>query len=178
MKIKRDWRLMMSNLIVPLIILNLCMTIPLKSVAVAAEDVKGRMGRIQWMSGDEDEGQGLLPGNLLGDIQVSEPTRSFLDELYKRHSSEFTRIIQDNPQLVWDAMDVVLDALPALKAMPKNGGRLYVDKNIYARASGLVDRCEDLSTPELAKDLKKLRLFVEMRIKEVDSDRIMIDLQN
>ncbi len=178
MKIKREWRFMLSNLIFPLIILNLSMDIPLKSVAVAAEGLKDQVYRVQWGSGDEGDGQGLVPGDLLGDIQVSEPTRSFLDGLYKRHRFEFARIIQDNPQLVWDTMDVVLDALPALRAMSKNGGRLYVDKNIYARASGIVDRCEGFATQELARDLRKLRLFVEMRSKEVDSDRIMIDLQN
>jgi hypothetical protein len=145
---------------------------------MAREALRASTPSAQGASSGEITGQEMLVEELLGDIDipVSKPTRDFVDQLYHRHRSEFTRLIQNNPQLVWDALDIVLDALPALRAMPQNGGQLYLDRNIYARASDLVDRCEGLSTPELARDLKKLRLLVEMKIKSADSERVRIDL--
>ena len=179
MKPKRKWNKKAGSWLILLLVTMIALSMPWGSAAMARETSRTSVRAAQGASSGEIPGQEMLAEELLGDIDipVSKPTRDFVDQLYRRHRSEFTRLIQDNPQLVWDALDIVLDALPALRAVPQNGGQLYLDRNIYTRASDLVDRCEGLSTPELARDLKKLKLLVEMKIKSADSDRVRIDLQ-
>lgn len=178
-KPKRKWNTTAGSWLISLLVLMVGLEFQWNDTAMAREASLTSVRATQGASSGEILGQEMLAEELFGDIDlpVSKPTRDFVDQLYRRHRSELTRLIQDNPQLVWDALDIVLDALPALRAVPKNEGQLYLDRNIYARASDLVDRCEGLSTPELARDLKKLRLLVEMKIKSADSERVRIDLR-
>jgi len=178
MKPKRKRNTTAVTWLISLLVLMIGLEFQWDGTAMARESSRTSVRSAQGTSSGQIHGQEMLAEELLGDIDipVSKPTRDFVDQLYHRHRSEFTRLIQDNPQLVWDALDIVVDALPALRAIPQNGGQLYLDRSVYARASDLVDRCEGLSTPELARDLKKLRLLVEMKTKSADSERVRIDL--
>lgn len=123
-----------------------------------------------------DGGDAYELGNLLSDVQVPQHTSKTFTDLYSKHKAEIDRILNDNPYLIWESIDVVLDALPALKSVPQNGGRLYIDKRLYSKATDLLSEIEALSSPELSHDLQQSWAFVQNRAKDSGQGAFVIDL--
>ncbi len=115
-------------------------------------------------------------GNLLSDVQVPQRTsRTFID-LYFKHKDEIDRIFSENPFIIWESMGLVSDALPALKSVPGNGGRLYIDKGLFSKANDLFAEFEGLSSPALSHDLRQTWDYLQNRITPTPSGVLEIDL--
>jgi len=112
----------------------------------------------------------------LGQIRIPDQTRRTFTELYARHQEELDRIMSENPVLLWDSLDVVLDALPALRQVPRDEGRLHIHKRVYDKVAHLMERIVSLSGPQLSQDLRQSRKYVEDRMTETGPDTLEIDL--
>ncbi|MEN6483564.1 MAG: hypothetical protein ABFD98_01670 [Syntrophobacteraceae bacterium] len=119
-------------------------------------------------------GDGLA--DLLGGIAIPSATANVFNGIYARHGRELTSILSDNPAIVWDTLDILLDVLPGLRAVPANGGRLFVTRAEYDRAAILLQRFMALSSDGLAEDLGKARAMIDRRLKETGEGKIVIDL--
>lgn len=123
---------------------------------------------------------GDRPGNgladLLGGIAIPSGTAAVFNGIYVRHGRELTSILSDNPVIIWDTLDILLDILPGLRAVPANGGRLFVTRAEYDRAAILLQKFMALSSDGLAEDLEKARTMIDRRLKETGEGKIVIDL--
>ena len=116
------------------------------------------------------------PGDLMREIHIPRATEAFFNGIYARRHKEIQKLIDENPEMIWPAIDIFLDALPGLRSIPQNGGKLLVDGRVYEKAEQLLARCEKKASPEFGDDLKKMRTFIEKRTKHIEGKRIAIDL--
>jgi hypothetical protein len=123
-----------------------------------------------------DYGQDLLR-NLLSGLRFPEPTVQSFAVLLERHGPELERMVNTQRDLVWKAIEVVIEVLPSLSEMDANGGRLRVPRQTYAKVSNLMETCESLASPELAEDLRKAKRLVEGRMSEADQETLIIDFK-
>ncbi len=117
-----------------------------------------------------------LVGELLNDIRIPGHVSDIMSTLYTKHRSEIVRIIHGNPHIVWSTVELVLEALPALRTMGENGGAIIVDKDVYSRAEVILEQYRSLASSGLARDLDGLKRYVESRALPVDSEKIKVDL--
>lgn len=117
-----------------------------------------------------------LMENLVEGLDVPPAALSSFEALYQRHKVEIDDFVQDNPYLLWESLDVLLDALPGLKRVGETGGRLYVPRRTYARASQLVDDVASKLSGPLARDLTRMKNLVHGLFQEGESGEMMIDL--
>ncbi|GEM_PF-3373913 len=115
-------------------------------------------------------------GELLHDIRVPGQVSDIMSTLYTKHRSEIVRIINGNPQVVWSTVELVFEALPALRNIRENDGAVIVDKEVYSKAEGVLDQYRSLASCGLAKDLDGLKRYVESRALPMDSGKIKVDL--
>jgi hypothetical protein len=125
-------------------------------------------------SGEEGNVQAL--GNLLQGVEIRSPLGDEFNIIYDRNRAEIHQLVDRNPEIIWDTLGLVLDLLPALRSADRNGGKLYVEKQLYARATDLYWKCESLASPGLARDLKRAKSLVESRMIELNSRQLVIDL--
>jgi hypothetical protein len=116
------------------------------------------------------------PRELLRDIHIPRNTAVYFDGIYARHQKEIQKIINENPEMIWPAVDLFLDALPALRDVSKNSGKLLVDCRVYDKANQLLAQCETKASVGFGDDLKKVRAFVEKRSKRLEGKKVSIDL--
>lgn len=112
----------------------------------------------------------------LSDIQIPPATAARFETVYWRHRAELYQIAAANPGLVWETVGLVLDALPALRSVKNNSGRLYLDQRTFGKANDVWEQYVRLASSGLATDLKDIKKFVDNRTKPVDSGRVVIDL--
>ena len=110
-------------------------------------------------------------------IEIQSPIGDEFAQVYHRHKAEIHQIVNQNPFLVWETVDLIVEVLPALRSVRPDDGKLYVDKRTFSKADDLFARCEALASPGLANDLRKARAQVDSRITEWDSERILVDLE-
>lgn len=122
---------------------------------------------------DEDAGD---PRDVLREIRIPRGAAAFFDGIYARRQKEIEDLVNQNPEMIWPAIDLFLDALPALRAIPRNGGKLLVDGQVYEKANRLLAQCEKKASPEFGDDLKQVRGFIEKRSRHVEGNKIAIDL--
>jgi hypothetical protein len=115
-------------------------------------------------------------GSVLSGIHVPAATVDEFTTLYNRHKTEIRTIVDQHTDLVWQTLDVVVDALPALQSFDKAGGRLYLDRRVYAKANRLFDEYVRLAGSGLAKDLRKAKRSIDNRTEDWGSNQVMIDL--
>jgi hypothetical protein len=120
--------------------------------------------------------QNLLRG-LTENIQIPQATEQSFAKLFTPHRAELERLAGTHQDLVWEALAVVIEALPSFKNMEAKGGKLVVDRKTFAKATGLLERCEALVSPELARDMRKARALVDRRVKSDDPENVIIDLR-
>lgn len=121
-------------------------------------------------------GNGTTIVDLLSQIRVPDRTSRTFSDLFMKHQAELDRLVRENPWVMWDSLGVVLDALPAFRELPQNGGRLFIDKRVYARAADLMGRLENISSPQLSRDLRLSEKYVEDRMRESGPNTLEIDL--
>ena len=121
-------------------------------------------------------GQDLVK-SLTGDIRVPQAASNVFVELFDRHKSELERMASTHQDLVWEMLGVVIEVLPSLRALDENGGQLHVARKTYTKVSILMERCELLAGPKLARDLRKAKKFVDARVKEDGPESLIIDLK-
>lgn len=114
--------------------------------------------------------------DLLRDIRIPRKTTAVFNNLYSRHGREIQKIIDKNPEMIWPAIDIFLDALPGLRSIPQNGGKLIVDRRTYGKASQLWDQYAGHASPALAEDLKKTKDYLEKRMTKAEANQVAIDL--
>ena len=118
----------------------------------------------------------LFMGELLEGVRIHSPLSDELNTLYLKNRAEIHQIIDRNPGIIWKTVDLLLELLPALRSVDQNGGKLNVEKKLYARATDFWGGCESLASPQLADDLRKAKSLIESRTTELDSYRLQIDL--
>lgn len=123
-----------------------------------------------------DTGRERMAGDILDDLVESSPTAQALSNLYSRHRLEIERILYENPFMIREGIEILVEALPALKTVPGNGGRLTVDRELYGKASGLLEQLQALSSPELSDDLGRSKILIESRMREHGDGSLVIDL--
>jgi hypothetical protein len=64
-----------------------------------------------------------------------------------------------------------------LKFKEAQEGKVRIPRNTYAKATNLMEKCESLASPELARDLKKAKALFDSRVKESDQESLTIDLK-
>ena len=121
-------------------------------------------------------GQDVLSG-LVGDIQIPKATMDSFSVLFKRHEPELERLANAHQELIWGTMAVVIEALPSFKTKEAQGGKVRISRNTYAKASDLLEKCESLSSPQLARDLRKAKALFDGMVKESDQESLTIDLK-
>ena len=121
-------------------------------------------------------GQALL-NSLVGDISIPRTTIQSFGELFDPHKTELERLVNTHQDLLWEAIAVVIEVLPSLKATDVPDGQLRVPRKSYAKASNLLERCESLASPELARDMRKAKALFESMLKENDQEDLIIDLK-
>lgn len=114
--------------------------------------------------------------DVLREIHIPRNTVVFFNDLYARRQEEIRGIIDRNPEMIWPAIELFLDALPALKAIPGNGGKLCVDWKVYERANELLMQCEKRASPGFNDDLKRMRAYIDKRTVREEGKRAVIDL--
>jgi hypothetical protein len=121
-------------------------------------------------------GQELLSG-LVGDIQLPKATIESFCGLFQHHQPELERLANTHQELIWGALDVVIEALPSLKTMDAQEGKVRVPRSTYAKASNLLEQCELLASPKLARDLRRAKALFDSMVKESDQESLIIDLK-
>ena len=140
------------------------------SLQTRQESNKERAGLSQY-------GQDLLK-SLVGDVPIPKATVQSFSVLFERHRQELERLANAHQDLVWETLEVVIEFLPSLKTMDANGGQVRVNRKTYAKASGLLEKCERLASPELAQDLRTAKVLVDSRLKEGDQESLIINLND
>ncbi|HOV87117.1 MAG TPA: hypothetical protein PLM79_12195 [Syntrophobacteraceae bacterium] len=115
-------------------------------------------------------------GGILDEIRVPDRTAREFTQLYLNHRQELLRILSDRPALIWQTLELVLEALPALKAVEEREGRIYLDKKLYRKVDSFLGTFEQYCSLELASDLRKIQRFVLDRMEEIPNDQVVIDL--
>ena len=140
---------------------------------------KGSSDVQQGLADESAEAGGVLvrpPKEVLQEIHIPRAAEAFFNSIYARRHQEIRKFIDDNPEMIWPAISLFLDALPALRAIPQNGGRLLVDRRVYAEAEQFMVQCEKKVSPEFGVDLRKMKDFIEKRTKHIEGQRMAIDL--
>jgi hypothetical protein len=125
-----------------------------------------------------EQGATKVIGDLLGEITVPSEAAGFFNDFYNRNKTEVLRIFSDNPYLIWETLGVVVDALPSLRTIADQDGRLYLDGATYARANTLFERYRGLASSQLAADLDRTKSYVDSRTEGTDSGGRVIDLND
>ena len=127
---------------------------------------------------DTGRGEGGLSflGNLFQGINIHSPLGDEFNGLYLRNKAEIHRIVDRNPGIVWETVELAIELLPALRSADQNGGKINVEKKLYTRATDLAGKCESLAGPQLARDLKRAKSLLEKRTTELDPGQLTIDL--
>jgi hypothetical protein len=115
--------------------------------------------------------------SLVGDISIPRTTIRSFGELFDPHKTELERLANTHQGLLWEAIAVVIEVLPSLKATDAPEGQLRVPLKTYAKASNLLERCESLASPQLAGDMRKAKALFESMVKESDQENLIIDLK-
>jgi len=115
--------------------------------------------------------------SLTGDIHIPQAASNVFVELFDRHKSELERMASAHQDLVWEMLGVVIEILPSLRTLDENGGQLHVARKTYTKVSILMERCELLAGPKLARDLRRAKKFVDARVKEDGPASLIIDLK-
>jgi hypothetical protein len=121
--------------------------------------------------------QNLLRG-LTENIHIPQATEQSFVRLFAPHRGELERLAGTHQDLVWEALAVVIQVLPSLKNMEAKGGKLVVDRKTFAKATGLLERCEALASPELARDMKKAKALVDRKTLSDNPESVIIDLRD
>lgn len=132
-----------------------------------AERENGSLGQI---------GQDLLR-NLMGDVPIPKATAQRFSVLFERHKAELESLANAHQNLIWETLQVVIELLPSLKTVDTHDAQLRVSRRTYDKVASLMERCEQLATPEFAHDLRKAKTLVESRLKEGDQESLIIDLR-
>ncbi len=115
-------------------------------------------------------------GGMLSDLQVDPEIAGEFNMLYDRNSAEINRLFVDNPELVWEAFEVVYDILPAFRNLNKEGGKLHIEKDAFSRAMLLFGEIESLASPQLEADIKRATKLVQSRMSSPGAEQVLIDL--
>lgn len=118
----------------------------------------------------------VILGDLLGTIAIPEKAGEIFNDLYYRNETEIYRILNENPFILWQTIGLVADALPSLRLMAAQGGKLHLDAPTYSRANNLYEEFRGLAGPQLTADLEKAKSYVDRRTKEKGSGEVLIDL--
>jgi hypothetical protein len=123
------------------------------------------------MSGNRE-----LLGALVNNLDFSAPLPSRLLSLLAPHEQQLERIFKQNPELITEGLVLVIAALPALQSMSEDNRTMELDKGTYAKAQSLLDKCEFLATPDLARDLERARTLMDKHIRQVGETTLIVDL--
>ncbi|MFP5213051.1 MAG: hypothetical protein ACLGPL_06690 [Acidobacteriota bacterium] len=127
----------------------------------------------------KERGRGMQEGmisGLVGDVRIPPATSDYFNGLYRRNKPEIRQLIDDNPTMVWESLNLVLEALPALKAVGQNGGVLRLSSRLYQKTDRLFAQYEALASPKLSSDMGKARRYIESRVKENRNGLVAVDL--
>ena len=113
---------------------------------------------------------------LVEELKIPPSTVARFEAVYWRHRPELYRIMTDNPGLLWKALGLVMDALPALRQVQDHQGKLVLTRILFARANNLWRQLQRLSSPGLAGDLQDIKTFVDRRTRSLDAKHVEIDL--
>lgn len=78
--------------------------------------------------------------------------------------------------MIWQVIEIFIEALPGLKAIDSSQGRLYLDKKLFQKGESFLASFEQCCSYELASDLRRTRRFVLDRLEELPNDQVVIDL--
>ena len=115
--------------------------------------------------------------SLVGDAPIPQAMLQSFSVLFGRHRPELERLANTHQNIVWDALGVVVEFLPSLKTIDTHNGQLRLNRKTYDKVTSLLERCEQLASPELAQDLRKAKAIVDSRLHEVDQESLIIDLK-
>lgn len=115
-------------------------------------------------------------GSLLERLRISGPVSDEFTSLYQSNQTEIDRILNENPLVTWHTFDLLLTSWPVLNSVEQNGGRLYLDREIFLSAMNLFEEFERVASPKLAGDLRKTKAMVNGRAKNVDTAKVEVDL--
>ena len=139
-----------------------------------AQAEKDSLGASEEQDRSEDRILGI--GRLFDGVRIHSPLGDEFNELYSRNQTEIHGIVDRNPTIIWETVEIALDLLPALRSVDQNGGKLCVNKQLYAKATDFFWRCKSLASPQLAGDLMKAKTLVESRTTELNAQQLLIDL--
>ena len=121
-------------------------------------------------------GQEVL-SSLAGDIQIPKATIQSFNMLFERNKPELERLANAHQDLIWGALDVVIEVLPSFKTKDAQEGKVRIPRHTYAKASNLLEKCESLASLELARDLRKAKALFDSMVRESDQESLIIDLK-
>jgi hypothetical protein len=124
----------------------------------------------------ESAGKLGIVENVLSGLYIPRQTGEEFNGILLRNRSEMEAVLSENPFLVWDTMSIILSAMPYLKEIEQNGGRLYLDRDTYSSTVNLLEKYQAVASPKLAADLQLLKTMFDRRIKTMDSEGMWIDL--
>lgn len=120
---------------------------------------------------DQDLLHGLTTPSLLAN-----PLARTLISLFERHRTQLETLADRHPDLFWEGIDVLIEALPTLRNLARGEQGVLLPKSTLAKATNLMGRFEKLASPELAHDLRVAKNLVDSRIREADGENVLIDL--
>jgi hypothetical protein len=159
-----------------------CVCGPLVLILAVSPAEKARAGMLDGpvpgLSLVQEAGAGKLGilENVLNGLSIPRQTGEEFNRILLRNRTEMEAVLSENPFLIWDTMSVVLSAMPYLKEIEQNGGRLYLDRDTYSSTVNLLEKYQAVASPKLAADLQLLRTMFDRRIKTMDSEGLWIDL--
>lgn len=114
--------------------------------------------------------------NLLSGLYIPRRAGEEFSGILLRNRPELEAIVRENSFLIWDTMGMVVSAMPYIKEIEQNGGKLYLDRDTYSRAVNLLEQYQAVASPKLGADLQLLRKMFDARIKSLDSEGMWVDL--
>jgi hypothetical protein len=114
--------------------------------------------------------------NVLSGLYLPRQTGEEFNGILLRNRPEMEAIVSENPFLVWDTMTIIVGAMPYLKEVEHNGGRLYLDRDTYSNTVNLLIKYQAVASPKFAADLQLLKEMFDGRIKSLDTEGLWIDL--
>jgi hypothetical protein len=98
--------------------------------------------------------------------------------LFDRNRFELERLANAHQDIIPEVIGIAVELLPTLKTIDTDGSQVRLNRKTYDRVTRLMERCERLASPELAKDLRKAKTIVDSRMQEGDQETLIIDLKD
>lgn len=143
--------------------------------AEAAAASQPTVPRAQKVDRDRVDCKDPLLAVIVNALSGSPLAREVIEKLTPHHS-QLEQMMDRHPDLFWEGIHLALQALPAVQSLAADPLNLRIDRGTFDRAKAFVARCAALATPDLARDLGSVEALVESRIREANSEGVLIDL--